>query len=383
MQDLSKPYNLSFWELESIFNNIDLVVIGGGIVGLNAALQYKTKNKKAKVVVLERGILPYGASTKNAGFACFGSASEIISDIKSVGEESVWQTVRMRIDGLEKLKQIVGEQNMKYDDCGGYELFFNESDFENYHKHLPFLNEAFEPFFNHKNVWKNASTEIRNFGFANTFGMLLNTAEGAIDTGSMMHTLHKICIAKDIVILNNIHVNSINEVGNGIELNINEGLAVQSKKAIVASNGFAKQFLFDDDVRPARAQVVITKPIENLKVKGTFHFDEGYYYFRNVGERILFGGARNLDIKGETTTEFGTTDTIQNNLLKHLQETILPNTPFEIEHTWSGIMGVGDDIKPIIKTVTKNIYCSVRMGGMGVAIGSLAGIEVANLALEA
>jgi glycine/D-amino acid oxidase-like deaminating enzyme len=119
-----------------------------------------------------------------------------------------------------------------------------------------------------------------------------------------------------------------------------------------------------------------------LKVNGTFHFDEGYYYLRNVGERILFGGARNLDIKGETTTGFGTTDTIQNNLLKHLQETILPNTPFEIEHTWSGIMGVGDDKKPIIKTVTKNIYCSVRMGGMGVAIGSLAGIKVANLALE-
>ena len=79
---------------------------------------------------------------------------------------------------------------------------------------------------------------------------------------------------------------------------------------------------------------------------------------------------------------FGTTDTIQTSLLKHLQETILPNTAFEIEHTWSGIMGVGDGKKPIIKSVSKNIFCSVRMGGMGVAIGSLAGIEVANIVLD-
>ena len=45
MQDLSKPHNLSFWELDSVFNNIDLVVVGSGIVGLNAALHYKTNNK--------------------------------------------------------------------------------------------------------------------------------------------------------------------------------------------------------------------------------------------------------------------------------------------------------------------------------------------------
>jgi gamma-glutamylputrescine oxidase len=381
MQDLSKPHNLSFWELDSVFNNIDLVVVGSGIVGLNAALHYKTNNKNAKVVVLERGVMPYGASTKNAGFACFGSASEIIADIKNVGEDAVWQTVKMRIDGLEKLKQIVGEQNMKYTACGGFELFFNERDFENYHAHLPFLNDAFESFFHCNDIWKNATTEILKLGFANTFGMLMNTAEGAIDTGSMMHTLHKICITNDIIILNNIQVNNFNENWNGVELNINEGLNVMAKKLIIASNGFAKQLLPNYDVTPARAQVLITKPIKNLMINGTFHFDEGYYYFRNVGKRVLFGGARNIDINGETTTDFGTTNIVQENLLKHLQDTILPNTPFEIEHTWSGIMGVGNDKKPIIKSVSKNIYCSVRMGGMGVAIGSLAGIEVAKLAL--
>ena len=58
--------------------------------------------------------------------------------------------------------------------------------------------------------------------------------------------------------------------------------------------------------------MLITKPIKNLHIKGTFHLDKGYYYFRNIDDRILFGGGRNLDFKTEETTEFGQTEITQN-----------------------------------------------------------------------
>ena len=38
--------------------------------------------------------------------------------------------------------------------------------------------------------------------------------------------------------------------------------------------------------------------------------------------------------------------------------------------------------KPILKKVSKNVYCGVRLGGMGVAIGSLVGKDLANLVTE-
>ena len=133
------------------------------------------------------------------------------------------------------------------------------------------------------------------------------------------------------------------------------------------------------DVAPARAQVLITKPIRNLKLKGTFHYDEGFYYFRNIDDRILLGGGRNLDLKGETTTKIDITPKIQNQLEYLLKTVIIPNQKFEIEHRWSGIMGVGSEKKPIIKHVSPNVVCAVRMGGMGVAIGSLVGKEAAEL----
>jgi len=51
----------------------------------------------------------------------------------------------------------------------------------------------------------------------------------------------------------------------------------------------------------------------------------------------------------------------------------------KIETRWVGIMGVGDKKTTIVKQLDKNIYCAVRMGGMGVAIGSLIGKEVVDL----
>jgi len=47
---------------------------------------------------------------------------------------------------------------------------------------------------------------------------------------------------------------------------------------------------------------------------------------------------------------------------------------------WAGIMGVGDTKTTIVKQHTQNIYIAVRMGGMGVAIGSLIGKEIAEIA---
>jgi gamma-glutamylputrescine oxidase len=71
---------------------------------------------------------------------------------------------------------------------------------------------------------------------------------------------------------------------------------------------------------------------------------------------------------------------IQNKLEELLQTTILPETTFEIETRWSGIMGVGVQKKPIIKELMPNVYCGVRLGGMGVAIGSSLGKQLAELA---
>ncbi|MBL7921816.1 MAG: FAD-binding oxidoreductase [Bacteroidia bacterium] len=370
-----KIVNHSYWEKKILFKKFDLIVIGSGIVGLSAAISFKQRNKKAKVLILERGILPSGASTKNAGFACFGSVSELLDDLSKMSEETVWQTVEMRWQGLELLRKRLGDKSIGFRPYGGYELFDDENIFGKCSENIDALNGKIKKSIGLKNCY--AIVAPKNLNFKNINGIILNKYEGQIDTALMMSNLLKLAHNLDITILNAIQISKITSLKDGAELESDYG-TFKALKVVVATNGFAKQLLKLKDVEPARAQVLITKPIKNLKIKGTFHYQQGYYYFRNIDDRILFGGGRNLDIKGETTTELELNIKIHKQLDKLLKEMILPDTTFEIDHRWSGIMGVGSEKKPIIKEVQPNVLAAVRMGGMGIAIGSIVGDNAAK-----
>ncbi|WP_026932952.1 NAD(P)/FAD-dependent oxidoreductase [Christiangramia echinicola] len=371
--------NFSFWETDSWFSNIDYCIIGSGITGLNCALRIKEAQPEAKVIILEKGLLPEGASTKNAGFACFGSISEILEDLKTHSKEEVVKLIAKRREGLELLRKNLGDDTIDYQQNKGYELF-TEADKDLYEEcleRIPEVNGLLKPIFS-QNVFEVADNE---FGFKQIQPKLIvNNFEGQIDTGRMMTALVKRASENGIRILNGVKVTSFNETSKGVEV-VTDQFKLKSDKLIIATNGFASR-LGIQEVKPARAQVLVTKPIKNIPFKGTFHLDKGYYYFRNIGDRVLFGGGRNLDFKTEETDEAGLTDVIQNKLKELLKTCILPNTEYEIQQSWSGIMGVGEQKKPIIKELSNNVYCGVRLGGMGIAIGSLVGKEIADLALK-
>ena len=366
--------NYSYWEIKEWFTNIDFTIVGSGIVGLNCALNLKLKFPKANVLVLEKGMLPQGASSKNAGFACFGSLSELIDDLKFHTEEEVFFLVQKRWSGLQLLRKNLGDESIGFQQNKGFELCENESIFDEYISQKDQVNKLLNPIFN-RNVF---STSKNIFGFEKTHQeYIVNNLEGQIDTGKMIHQLLKKVQELGVKILNNITVKEFVEINEKVEIKTDK-INFKTNKLFIATNGFATPLL-NENVQPARAQVLITKPIKNLSIKGTFHLDKGYYYFRNIDDRILFGGGRNLDFRTEETTNFGQTKKIQNKLEHLLKTVILPKHEFEIEYRWSGIMGVGNQKSTIIKQISNNVFCGVRLGGMGVAIGSLIGKEMVCL----
>lgn len=372
----------SFWERESYLNNIDYLIVGSGIVGLSTAIELKNKKPEKKVLVLEKGNIPTGASTKNAGFACFGSPTEILDDLSKGNEKEVWETIAKRWKGLQILKERIGDE-LDYLNYGSWELFKEDEKeiFEKCVEQIPFLNQKIEEITGEKDCFIVNNEAIEQFGFENIHSTIKNRLEGQIDTGKMMVKLQQIAIEKGALILNGVEVLKVNEQENFIEIETQLG-NLQSEKCCICTNGFSKTLFPEMDVEPARAQVLITEPIPHLSLKGTFHYQEGYYYFRNIGNRILLGGARNLDFQTENTTEFQNTNIILSALSNLLKDVILPETPHTIEHVWTGIMGVGEQKNPIIKQINQRLFCGIRLGGMGVALGSAIGKELAELISE-
>jgi glycine/D-amino acid oxidase-like deaminating enzyme len=368
--------NLSYWELKNWFTNVDHTIVGSGIVGLHAALRLRERFPDSKILVLEKGMLPQGASTKNAGFACFGSLSEIIDDLKSHSDEEVVNLVQKRWKGLQLLRKRLGDDTIDFKPYGGYELFLkeDESSYDECLRKLPFINEILRPLFKADVFAK----EVDRFGFSGIQEYLVfNPFEAQIDTGNMMQALLKEAVSKNILILTQQTVTAYFDSDSGVKVALGD-FSFSTKKVLFATNGFADG-LTNGAVKPARAQVLITEPVIDLDIKGTFHLDKGYYYFRNIGNRILLGGGRNLDFETENTTEFGQTEIVQKKLEQLLKEVILPNQDFQIAHRWSGIMGIGNSKNPIVSQLSDTVYCGVRLGGMGVAIGSLIGTELADL----
>jgi glycine/D-amino acid oxidase-like deaminating enzyme len=372
-------YALSHWEWDNFFRDVDLVVIGGGLVGLQSALAYRRRAPAARIVVLDRGALPIGASTRNAGFACFGSLSEILADLAHMPAERVYATIARRYYGLQRLRELFTETELAWMSSGGYEVFSAEqaASWRACQEALPAINARLEEDLGLKNVFSIVpSAQADRLGLQAVHGMVYNAYEAQLDPGRLVRTLLRRAAAADITVLGGVTVTEYTSAGPGVSLQTDRGWAIAARQLLLATNAFTPR-LWPADITPGRNQVLISEPVPELRLRGTFHYNEGYVYFRNVGDRVLLGGGRNVDLAGEATTEFGTSERV----LTYLQQFADRHFAFPVrwERTWSGIIGTGPDKSPIVSRVGPGVVAAVRLSGMGVALSARVAEEAADL----
>ena len=370
--------NLSYWEHQSFFGPADVAIIGAGLVGLTAAIYLKQQRPSWRVVVLERGALPSGASTKNAGFACFGSISELLEQEKRGNLQAV---VAARWAGLGRLRALLSDAALDYQPVGGYELFRHEEAplAAECRDKIDYFNTLLAPVVGHARTFRDASAEAGQFGFAGVDTLLKNEHEGSLDAGRMMRALLAHAWAADVPVLTSCAVKNVESTAAGHHLFLANGATVAAGQVLLATNAFATELLPELAVTPGRGQVLVTEPLPEVRLPGTFHYDHGYAYFRQLADhRILLGGGRNLDFPAEETTAPGLTPTVQHYLENLLHEVIVPGQRPRIDYRWSGVMGFGPALAPIIDWVRPGVLAAVRCNGMGVALGAGIGWEAAQ-----
>lgn len=384
---------------EDVLLRFDVVVVGAGIIGLSSAIELAERNPALRIAVLERGLIPTGASTRNAGVACFGSVGEIVSDISRMGQKGALGVLSQRVAGLQKLKQRCASSDVGYEEHGGHELFFDEHEVLT---HLPELNALLEPLLGAE-VFTRRDDLINMFMLGPSVHALVHIKhEATIHSGLLMNTLWKKAEQLGVRIFTGSLVIAIN--GHQLSVRtINGERIVEAVTTVLATNGNTSQLTITHveptsnarhgavakhgavslehvpTFEPARGQVLLTAPIEGLPLRGSFHFDAGFYYFRNLGNRILFGGGRNTDFEGERTLSMSTTQPLQEHLEELLRTVIAPGRAISIERRWSGTMAFANGKQPFVGYIAENVVLAFGCNGMGVALGSNIASDVADL----
>ncbi len=368
----------SFWEQDAMLD-ADFIVIGGGIIGLQTAIELRERAPSASVIVLERGLLPSGASSRNAGFACFGSLTEILADIGELGEQAALGIVERRWRGLNRLRRRLDDAALGFECYGGSELL-REQDLPALEQ-LDGLNDKLKPMFG-QSVFSLDEQGLRANGFASRVRALVHSPlEAQIHSGRAMRSLARLAAQKGVEIHTGAEVVGLEQGGGSVSIAVAgaRNLRFRAARVALCTSGFTGGLLPECGIVPGRGQVLVTAPIPGLPWRGTYHMEQGFYYFRNVGERVLLGGARNVAFEAEATNQMELSAPIQQALEALLKDTILPGREFSIEHRWAGIMGFTERGLPEVKMMGDRVALGFGCNGMGVALSADIAAETAEL----
>lgn len=371
--------NPSHWERHRGLGSYDVVIIGTGMVGLWTAYLYLLRKPGKKVLLLDK--LPSGqagASTRNAGFACFGSPTELLDDLRHEKEEDVIQRLRWRYEGLISWRGHFEADQLDWCPENGHEVFTN-GEKDSYHSVLASLE--------HLNALaKAANIPGKVYQIGKAVGpQLPHSIQICHEAGLHPGKGHQALTSRVLELGGHLHRGILvpqksewTRIDQTWKIPTSQGI-VYTSQVVIAANAWSSELLPHLDVIPGRGQILLTSAISELPFQGTYHADAGYIYFRNVGKRLLLGGGRNVFRQAEESHQAMTTAEVQIYLEAYARDVLLPNIPFEVEERWAGIMAFSSDGSkmPYVHSEGEDCFVAARMGGMGVALSPVVGQQMA------
>lgn len=154
---------------------------------------------------------------------------------------------------------------------------------------------------------------------------------------------------------------------------------VHCRSVVVAVDGGLESLLPElrPVVRTARLQMLSTEPVTERRFTRPVYRRWGYDYWQQLDDgRIALGGARDLDMEAEWTTDHEPTETIQRELDRILHDDL--GVKANVERRWAASVGYSASGLPVASEVRPGVFAIGGYSGTGNVLGALLGRGVAE-----
>jgi gamma-glutamylputrescine oxidase len=356
------------------YQEVDIVIVGGGIAGLSTAFWLLRENQSLKIALVEKNEIGSGATGRNAGFITCGSVEHFNRLVDKHGPQEALQIWKFSEKNLELLKENIIGKNAKelmFEQKGSFSLASTFEEFEELKKtyklmiSLGIKVEILEQ--------KDIESRLGCVGFV---GGIKYCNDASIDPIKLLHSIKDIALEQEYFkIYENHEVFAFENDGDYRIVKTNKAY-FKTTCIVLATNGYSALMnpYFKDKVFPTRGQIMATESIERF-MEGPCYANFVLDYFRQVptGEMII-GGFRQLQKDVEIGYSDETSDVIQNALEKFLRQHLPQIGSAKVTHRWTGIMGFSVDGQPLVGSLPSDNQLFFLAGftahGLGLAFHS-------------
>jgi gamma-glutamylputrescine oxidase len=353
----------------------DVVVVGGGIAGLSAALELAKNGRK--VAILERNICGGSSTGKSSGFLTPDSELELSQLIRRYGKAGAARLWNAATSGVDTIRAVVREHDIDCDlqsqDC----LFLANDDAA--------LSEIAEEEEARAALGFNKTRYARQdvprvIGSTAYHGALRYSGTYAMNPLRYAQALKKVLLDRGVQIFESSEVTELD--GHTVKTHLASATGAQIVFCIDKMRHEMSHYA--DNVYHAQTFLSITAPLKDSEIAKMFpdgtlqcwDSDLVYSYFRLTGDnRLLLGG-------GSTLTTFAKEDTDSPSVISHVIKKFRKKFPLldavEFMQFWPGRIDTTRDLMPTVVKDPGAPHVHYVLGCVGLPWATLCGTFVAR-----
>ena len=341
----------------------EVVVVGGGIAGLTCA--QALADRGVEVTVVEQTFCGAGASGKSSGFITPDSELDLSDLVANYGEargQALWEFAK---SGLERIRGTIQALAIDCDYQLQDSLFVAQSA-RAFRKVIEVEHRTHASLGYHSTVYERASLEAILGSRAYQGGIRYGGTFG-INSFAYCRALRSALAHQGVRIFEGTPVTRLN--AGGVET---PGGAVTARSVAVLTDYELPALGLAAPVYHIQTFLSISRPLRDHEIRTIFPGDRLmvwdtdliYQYFRITGEgRLLLGGANLCSMY--SSRESPSSEPVARKLYRYLFKHF-PSLKLEIEHLWSGLIGVSQDFAPV--AARHDALPAVYFGGAGAGL---------------